>query len=299
MTSALYRGHLLHARWRPIEHRFRYPLFQFLVDVDEIPELARRLRLFSHNRPNLFSLHDRDYLGAAGVGIGAAVRAYLRAEGADPGGRILALTHVRLCGYVFNPVTFYYCMGPAGELGCVVAEVRNTFGDSHRYLCDARAQTGPGVYRHDKLLHVSPFVSMDARYEFHFPRLPAAGEGSPLEVRMDEWEHGQRFFAARLTLARRELSDRALVAAALRYPFMTAQVIAKVHYQALKLYLEGAPFHHQPPYDPEAARSLHARKRESAAHPLPHAPGPEPAGAPRGAEGAGPLAPRPRHPPSA
>ncbi len=256
--SALYAGELAHARWWPVRHAFRYPVHLLALDLDELPALDRRLRLFSYNRRNLVALHDRDYLDAS-TGLAATMRRFLAETGGPPAGRIVAVTHARVFGYVFNPVSFFYCLDGQGRRAAVVAEVNNTFGDTHRYLLDARNATGASSYATDKLLHVSPFMDMRCGYDFRFHGAP----GDPaLRVSMRVSRRGAPFFAARMTLTRRPLTDLALAAALLRYPLTTVQVTARIHLQALLLWSKGAPFRHQPPYDPEATRRMHEEMHE-------------------------------------
>jgi DUF1365 family protein len=256
MNSCVYEARLSHARLRPVAHRFDYPVWYLLLDLDELPALHRRLRLFSHNRPNLVALHDRDHASATR----ATLVDFLRAHGVDasaPGWKFLLLTHARVLGYVFNPVTFTYCHAPDGALACVVAEVRNTFGKVHRYLLDERARVASSpsaAYDVDKLLHVSPFFDLELGYRFHFRRLDER-----LELTMDVTPPGRDLvFHARLAGERRPLDDATLARLCLRYPLSTVQVIAAIHWQALRLWLAGASFHSEPAYDPELARRRHA-----------------------------------------
>jgi DUF1365 family protein len=258
----VYEARLLHARTRPVAHRFEYPVWQLLVDLDELPELDRRLRLFSHNRRNLVALHDPDHAQAAGCGLRAALVAFLAANGVDasaPGWKFLVLTQARVLGYVFNPVTFSYCHAPGGALACVVAEVRNTFGKVHRYLLDERSRV-PGVargrsYDADKLLHVSPFFDLELGYRFHFRSLDER-----LDLAMDVTPPGRDLvFHARLLGERLPLTDATLARLCLRHPLSTVQVVARIHWQALRLWLAGASFHPEPAYDPELARRRHDR----------------------------------------
>jgi hypothetical protein len=266
----------MHARTRPVEHRLEYPVYMLLVDLDELAELDARLRLFSVNRPNLIALHDADFAGARGIGLGAAAVDFLRAGGVDagPGWRFELLCHPRTFGFVFNPVTFTLCHAPDGALAAVIAEVRNTFGKVHRHLLDARAAIpAPGgrgaSYRADKLLHVSPFFDLDLSWLFHIRAVD-----DRLDVAMDvihDFEpsapgerRGPPLMVARLWGERRPLTDGTLARLLARYPLMTVQVVAAIHWEALKLWLRGAPFHHEPPYDPEAARNRHARTHADA-----------------------------------
>ena len=134
MRSALYTGTVMHARKTPKENVFRYRVCFYLLDLDELPELDRRVRLFGWNRRSLVSLHDRDHLD---------VRAYLAEHGIEAD-RILLLTNLRVLGYVFNPVSFFYCY-QGGELACIVAEVSNTFGERLPYLLSPENQERPSA----------------------------------------------------------------------------------------------------------------------------------------------------------
>jgi hypothetical protein len=200
---------------------------------------------------------DRDHFDGAPRGVLASLRACVEAAGHQwPGGRVTLLTHCRVLGYVFNPVSFYYCHHPDGSLAMVVAEVNNTFGDRHPYVLPvsaAEVASSPEGQRYrwldKKLMHVSPFYSLDGSYRWDFD-VP----GPRTRTSVDLTVRGQRLFTATLALQRRELSDRALGAVLIRYPLVTAKVIAAIHWEALKLWMKGAPFRSQPPYDPDTAR---------------------------------------------
>jgi len=257
VSSCLYTGFVSHRRTRPLTHAFRYPLALFYLDLDELPDLDRRLRLFAVNRGNVLSFHDRDHMDRQAGNTKAKIRAFLERHGVGvAGGRIRLLTQCRMLHYVFNPVSFYFCHADDGGLHSVVAEVNNTFGERHLYLLSDRERVpAPSEdrmsYQARKVMHVSPFVSMDATYRFHF-----APVGDRLSIRLSESEHGQPFFDAHLWGRRRELTDRNLAALLLRYPLLTARVIAAIHWQALRLYLKGAPFYAQPPASPPQREQL-------------------------------------------
>ncbi len=262
MKSELVRGEVFHSRRdRFAQRRFRYPVMIASIDLDELPRLHRELRLFSYNRPNLYALHDRDYRGAAAVGVRAAAQArFAAAEIAAPRS-IRLVTNLRVAGYVFNPVSYFLGYDAAGALTAVIAEVNNTYGGTKRYLlgpaqrlpaaastASGQGATGRASFRHTRDLFVSPFLHGPACYDFHFD---APLDGDRLDVRMNvhagDHAEGPRVFVARLSGERTPLSDRALFSAAVRYPLMTAQVIGLIHYQALKLHLLGAPYRQPPP----------------------------------------------------
>ena len=238
--SCLYVGSVTHRRFRPVPHEFRYGLSFFALDLDELPELDRRLRFFARNRPSLFSFHDRDHVDGQPCSTKKKVLRFLMVHGVAAEGRIVLLTQCRMFGYVFNPVSFFYCHDGADRLTAVVAEVRNTFGEQHLYLLDERTRVGR---RHEarKVLHVSPFISMDAKYAFRIGEL-----GERFSVAIHEEEAGEPVLVAEMHGTRRPLDDRALAGIALRFPFLTLKITAAIHWQALRLWWKGVRVHHQP-----------------------------------------------------
>jgi DUF1365 family protein len=235
VRSALYTGTLLHARRSPARHVFRYPVSYWLLDLDELPELERRLRLFSVNRGNVVSLHDRDHFDGAPM-----KQAVIDLVGDPTIERVLVLTQPRVLGYVFNPVSFYWCYRHDGSLACMVAELNNTFGERLPEVL-----RGPELrYEQRKRLHVSPFFGLDQSYEYAFSQ-PGSEVWARIHVRDDD---GSRPLTAVLHGRRRELSNRSLGGLLLRYPLQPLQVTALIHYQALRLWAKRVPFHHKPPF---------------------------------------------------
>ena len=227
-----------------------------LLDLDELDALDAGLRLFGRNRAAVVSFHDRDHFRDPSRTVSENLRAAIEREGvAWPNGRVLLLTHCRVLGYVFNPVSFYYCHRPDGRLAVIVAEVNNTFGDRHCYVLPVDAAEPAGVaasrlrWRAKKVMHVSPFLPMDGSYLWELD-VPA----ERLRVRVDVTLRAERRFTATLALRREALSDGALARMLVRYPLVTAKAIGAIHWEAVKLWRKGAPFHPQPPYDPDAAR---------------------------------------------
>jgi DUF1365 family protein len=262
VRSALYTGTLVHARREPSENVFRYGVYFTVLDLDELPELERRVALFSASRPAPVRLASRDHLGDPGLPVKENVLSFLGLHGIDlRGGRILLLTNLRVLGYVFNPVSFYWCYGPDGALRCMVAEVSNTFGEMWPYLLDDQHRLGgsPGLaYRRTKRMHVSPFFGLDQEYRFFFSE-----PGEHVHARVDVWEGGERRLGSVLAGERRELTNAALARALLRRPLWPLQVSGLIHWQALRLYAKGVPFHHKPPFDPSTG-SVRAREETPA-----------------------------------
>ena len=220
-------------------------MFQMLFDLDELPRLAGALRLFSHNRFNLFSFFDRDH----GDGRAGPLRAYveetLAGAGIDlGGGQIKLLCMPRLFGHVFNPLSIYYCHRAAGGLAAMLYEVNNTFGERHSYLI-AAPPGGPGPIRQScpKAFHVSPFLDMAMTYDF---AVTAPGESLTTTVNASD-ARGALIIVAAFSGRRRELGDRLLLRALVAYPLMTLKVVAAIHFEAAKLILKGVRLRHRPP----------------------------------------------------
>lgn len=241
--SAVYFGHVRHVRFRPMRHAFRYAVFSLYLDLDDIPALARRSRIFAHNGFGLLGFHDRDHGPGADTPLRPWVERHLHAAAiADADARIMLLCYPRILGYVFNPLSVYFCHGRDGALRALLYEVHNTFGDRHVYLLRVRdAATGVLHHRAKKALHVSPFLGMEAAYRF---RTAPPDEALRLSI-LESDGQGALLYAA-LDGERRPLDDRTLARALLRYPLMTLKVIAAIHFHALRLWLKGARFHRRP-----------------------------------------------------
>lgn len=232
VRSCLYEGHVVHDRRTPVRNLFRYGVYMWLVDLDELGALNRRLWAFGSNRRAVTTIRSRDHLGDPNRPIRANVDAYLRLHGIDlEGGAVRLLTNARVLGYVFNPLSVFYCHGPGGELRCVVAEVHNTHGERHCYLLRpgerGRAET-------EKAFYVSPFLTVDGRY-----RMTVAPPGERLSIQMGLEQDGERIFAASLTGRRLPLTNRSLGRMLIRYPLMTAKVTTLIHVQGLRLHRRG------------------------------------------------------------
>lgn len=233
-AATLYHGVVAHRRLRPVGHQFSYRVFSMLFDVDRIDEVARRSRWFSRNRFNLFSFYDADHAFDDGATISAGVRALLRSHGYDGDGRIELLCYPRILGYVFNPLSIFYCRDARGRLEAVIYEVRNTFGGRHSYLIPV--VSGAEVIRQsaNKALRVSPFMDMNHVYAF---RLTPPGE--TLSVFIHQTDPEGPIFNASFTGRAEAASDAAMLKAFFRYPLMTLKVIAAIHFEAARLFLKG------------------------------------------------------------
>jgi uncharacterized protein len=244
VRSALYEGQVVHDRRAGLRNLFRYRVYMWLVDLDELDALDRRLWAFGHDRRALTTIRSRDHLGDPRRTIRENVDRYLAAHGIDlEGGRVSLLTNARVLGYVFNPLSIFYCRRPDGSLRCVVAEVHNTYGQRHCYLLEpgerGRASAGKEFY-------VSPFLTVDGSYE-----MTLAPPDERLSVQMSLRQAGERVFAASLTGRRRPLTNATVARMLVRHPLMTARVTSLIHLQGIKLALRGVARVPRPPHPPQ------------------------------------------------
>lgn len=233
--SGLYRGSVVHTRVRPRRHHLRYRLMMVCLDLDEIAGIDRACRVFSHNRFNLFGFYDRDH----GDGSDRALRDQMTDRLAEAGialggGSIRIVCLPRILGYVFNPISVYYCYDADGVLRAMLYEVNNTFGERHSYLIPVKDHSNPIRQSCAKRLHVSPFMDMDMTYDFCVTQPDAH-----VSIAIAGHDRDGPLIATAFDGRRRDLSDRSLISAFFSYPLLTLGVIAAIHWEALKLVLKG------------------------------------------------------------
>ncbi len=250
LRSCLYDCSVMHHRLTPKEHRFRYGIFLFCLDLDELDTLP--LRLVSHNRPNLYRFNDSDHLAPSvspdlqfaisPVSAKANLLSWIAAQGlplpADT--RVLLLTHCRVFGYVFNPVSFYFCLDAQDRPLCAVAEVGNTFGEQKPFLLRPEDLAPDACFRRivPKHFYVSPFAALDLAFDFKL-RVP----GEQLDIHIDDVEGDRPVLLTALTGRRVPLTDANLARLTLKYPLVTLRVITLIHWHALKLWWKNVPWH--------------------------------------------------------
>ncbi len=247
MNSALYVGWVRHRRLEPVNNEFRYRLFQVYLDLSELETVFSGRWLWSAKRPNVAWFRREDHLGDPAQPLDEAVRELVRSEtGQRPVGPIRLLTHLRYFGYIMNPVSFYYCFDARGEhVETIVAEVHNTpWGERHCYVLPSDANAGTPEkqsFRFSKAFHVSPFMSMNQTYGWRFNE-----PGDQIAVHMENYDRGGKLFDATLTLERRPMTAASLAGVLASYPWMTVGVIAAIYWQALRLWMRGAPTYPHP-----------------------------------------------------
>ncbi len=247
MTTArrtgIYRGAVIHTRLRPKRHRLRYRMFMIQFDLDELDDVQHTSRLFSRDRFNLFSFFERDHGEGSAEPLRAQIERRLRQAGLSiEGGAVRLLCMPRILGYVFNPISVYYCHAADDSLVAMLYEVNNTFGERHTYLIPADPAADTIRQSCAKRLHVSPFMDMDMSYDFRLT-IPGVSVSLNITGRDAEGPMIATCFAGR----RREVTDGALISAFFSYPLLTLAVVAGIHWEALKLFIKGIKVRRLPP----------------------------------------------------
>lgn len=246
MRSTIYTGFVEHVRLKPVQHRLRYPLYFYAIDVDELPEMDRRLPLFGYNRWRPIALFDADYLDGQPAPIRHKLDRFLAENGLSQAiARVVLITQPRYFGAVFNPVSFYYCYAAEGALACVVTEVNNTFGERHIYLLKDADRSLPGypaVFTTDKAFHVSPFNDISGAYELSFSDI-----GPEIDIHVDLIKNREKVFGAQLWGKSASVATHAQLALILRHPFIPRLTITRIYWQAAKLFfLKHLAYHPKP-----------------------------------------------------
>ncbi len=241
LNSALYFGRVMHHRVRPFRHRFTYRVFSLFADLDELDQIGQRLPGFSHNRWNILSLWDRDLGPRDGSAPRPWIAEQLAAAGLPSDGPVRVLCFPRVLGYVFNPITLWFCYDSDERLIAVLYEVSNTFGQHHAYLLPVEPGDERVHHAFDKHFYVSPFIEMSADYRIKV-KAPDARYGLSI---LEGGEEGRLLYAGH-TGERAELGWRSFLRAAFGYPLLTLKIMGGIHWEALWLWMKGAKFHRRP-----------------------------------------------------
>ena len=248
LNSCLYECTVTHRRVSPKHHAFKHGLFLLSLDLDEWEAVTRRVRILGWNRPNLYSFHERDHLQMPGAtGLKDSLTRWLASQGQPlpPNSRIQLVTLPRVLGYVFNPVSFYFCQDATGAAVCAVAEVGNTFGELKPFLVPhstTSSEGGPLTHRFRRVVpkefYVSPFTGLQVCFDFQL-----ATPGDRLALRVNDVADGQPLLYSALAGRRRELTESELIRLTARYPLVTLRVITLIHWHALRLWWKRVPWH--------------------------------------------------------
>jgi DUF1365 family protein len=252
MRSHLLEGTVRHRRTRPVVWALETDVCYFALDLDELDEVDRSLRLVSRNGRNVLSFRDADHWTAPAADIRATVLDHLRAQGEDPTGwRITLVTNLRVFGYVFNPASFFLCRDTAGALRVVVVEVHNTHLERHLYTLRPRSEGPRFVSSMEKDFYVSPFIDMEGQYTVHVQDDPSRLRIAPV-------------LSTSLVLERRRMTNRSVLRMLLRHPLATQRTIGLIHVHALRLWRRGVRFQRHGPAVAEAEARKLARGAGSA-----------------------------------
>jgi DUF1365 family protein len=216
----------------------------FLIDLEELDVLDKHFFFFGKNRFSLFSFWEKDHLRYGEGSFITQIRSYLKDSGiAEVIGKVYLLTNMRVLGYVFNPVSFYFCFDKANQMVCTISEVGNTFGEIKPYIgllgMDAKGTIAhpESFMRVQKNFYVSPFIPLDSEFEFrlNFPR-------EKLSIGVDSFENGKRVLTTAFIGEKKLFSSWNLLILFCRYPLVTVQIIVLIHFQALKLWIKRMPY---------------------------------------------------------
>ena len=248
----------MHHRFAPKAHRFDYRIFMFAVDLDELGMLQRKLRLFSLNRSNIYSFREKDFFPSGepahnssasalsqgsdrnAASLKARVVDCLAQRGIDlTGGRVMLVTLPRVFGYLFNPVSFYFCYDRNSQPVASIAEVTNTFKEMKPFVLGPETRTADATFslRLPKYFYVSPFTDMDVAFDFTL-RTPT----EKLSLQIDDYDAGRRTLTSVLAGSKTPLTDARLAWFTIKYPLITLKIISLIHWHALKLYLKKIPW---------------------------------------------------------
>lgn len=254
-TIRLCTGEVMHKRLRPAKNAFRYGVFfirvsvRALTNTTTIETIKSGSRFFSHNRFNLLSFFDKDH-GDGQQPLSNWLDAILHEHGInDADGEIWLQCFPRVLGYVFNPVSFWFCHRHDGSLRAIVCEVRNTFGEKHVYLLEQGDTLLNGQELHaKKIFHVSPFCAVEGNYRFRFLQTQQRDTQHNIRhvARIDYDDRQGPVLITSVSGEEQAMTDQQIVKVMLRYPLMTFGVVARIHLQALRLWLKRVPFFSKP-----------------------------------------------------
>ncbi len=238
MTSSIYNGTVIHKRFKPKEHFFKYSVFSFLIDLAELNHLNKKIKFFSYNKFNLLSFYEKDHGNRDGSSLITWVKKNLDDNNINSEDvNIKLLCYPRILGYVFNPLSIFYIYDIYGKLICILYEVKNTFGEQHTYIF--KVEGDKNLYQHNcsKKFHVSPFIEMNCKYFF---RLLKPGE--KISVIIDQYQADEKILYASQDGKRVDFNSKELIKSYIKHPLMTFKIISAIHFEAFKLWIKGIKY---------------------------------------------------------
>ena len=235
MTSSIYNGTVIHKRFKPKIHYFKYKVFSLLIDLSELENLNKKIKFFSYNKFNLVSFYDVDHGDRDGSSLVTWVKKNLEDNKINSENmRIKLLCYPRILGYVFNPLSVFYIYDESEKLVCILYEVKNTFGEQHTYIF--KVDNDQKLYQHNcsKKFHVSPFIEMNCQYFF---RLLKPGE--KISVIINQYQTDEKILYASQDGQRVDFNTKELIKSYLKHPLMTFKIISAIHFEAFKLWIKG------------------------------------------------------------
>ena len=235
INSAIYNGHVIHKRFKPKVHYFKYKVFSLLIDLSELEILDKKVKLFSFNKFNLISFHEKDHGDRDGSSLTSWVKQNLKKNDIQTEDiKIKILCYPRIFGFVFNPLSVFYVYNLQSQLISILYEVKNTFGEQHTYIFNVSKDVNLIQNNCSKKFHVSPFIEMDCNYFFRI-----LNPEQKLSVVIDQYDQEGKILFASQDGERSDLTTKNLMNSYLKHPLMTFKIISAIHFEAFKLWSKG------------------------------------------------------------
>ena len=237
-NSSIYNGTVIHKRFKPKIHFFKYKVFSILIDISEINLLDKTLKIFSYNKFNIVSFYDEDHGPRDGTSVKEWVIKNLQDNQIDTQDiKIKLLCYPRIFGFVFNPLSIFFIYNKKSELISILYEVKNTFDEQHTYIFKNKENENTIKHTCKKKFHVSPFIEMNCTYFFKILK-----PGDKISVIIDQYDEEGKLLYASQDGSRIELNNKNLFLSYLKHPLMTFKIIAAIHFEAFKLWIKGIRF---------------------------------------------------------
>ena len=237
-NSFIYNGSVIHKRFKPKEHFFKYKVFSLLIDLSELKSIDQKISFFSLNRFNLISFYEKDHGNRDGSSLVNWVKLNLKNNNIKTENiNIKLLCYPRIFGYVFNPLSIFFIYDNKEKLISILYEVKNTFGEQHTYVFRIDSEINLIQNSCSKKFHVSPFIEMNCKYYFKILR-----PGEKLSVVIDQYDKKGKILFASQDGIRSDLTSNQLLKSYLKHPLMTFKVITAIHFEAFKLWIKGIKF---------------------------------------------------------